>query len=111
VKNFAFIFGFLSIIFVIIYRLAWGMGIKKRRSLVYYKRTILMIFAILAIAMAILLDTIASKIVYPLLIIGIPVLISGIPMRHEGQFWLENDRRDFREGRNIWEKIKIWIFY
>lgn len=102
---------FLLCIVILIYRFGWGIGVRKRLTAVYLKRTLLIMAFILALPLVILIDTLQERIIYPVIFLLLPVIVMGIPRKTWNATWLTNNRKDFRQGESIWEKIKIWVWY
>jgi hypothetical protein len=101
---------FIACMVFLVYRIGWGMGIRKKLSLVYLKRTILFLMLLLCTGMVTISNDLLIRIIIVCMFLG-AVVSFGIPVGKRKVTWLVDDRRDFRDGRNLWEKVVIWLLH
>ena len=110
-QNIYLVLASLAAISIGIYRFGWRLMICRDLTELGWKRTGLLIAAILASMVFIVVDSLKESICYSLSIIVPSFILGGIPTIKKENPYIVSDRRDFREGKTLWEKIKIWVFY
>lgn len=101
----------ISAIVIGAYRFGWRLMIRRDLTELGWKRTGLLVTVIVASMLFVCLDSWKESLCYPAVILLPALVIGGIPPAKKENPYMVKDRRDFREGKTLWEKIKIFVLY